>query len=204
MKSRLLTDGPPSAGASEAAQRVRYLSADGASVTPCPRTARSGTIPPPFASGAPSRTMCSMRTWSWNHSTCRRFVTAAATGPCSAGAQCAEICRLCAAATAAIRSHSVYPPQRVASACRQSTALGVGERPGVLAGGHVGRDPAAHVPQPVEVVRAHRFLEPGHAEVVEAAPHPHRLADRVAPVGVDEQLDVVPDGLAGEPHPGEV
>ena len=68
----------------------------------------------------------------------------------------------------------MIPPQRVASAWRQSThaarAAEVGERRGVLARGdlHPRGRAVAQQPQALEVERAHRLLEPAHAKLGEA------------------------------------
>src|SRR5699024_3486454 len=61
---------------------TRYASASSRSRIPCPASSRDGVICPPTGSSVPCRRACSIRTWSWNHSTCRRFGVAAATGAC--------------------------------------------------------------------------------------------------------------------------
>ena len=106
----------------------------------------------------------------------------------------------------------VIPPQRVASAWSTSTAPGL-EHPAeveqvvaVLAGGdvHAGRGAVAEQPQAVEVVGGDRLLEPGHAQLGESLGHGQGLLAAVGAVGVDEQLGVGPDRLAGGPDAAEV
>ncbi len=50
----------------------------------------------------------------------------------------------------------------------------------------------------------HRLLEPGHAQVGERLGHRQRLLARIGAVGVDEQLGIAADRLAGGPHRAEV
>ena len=80
----------------------------------------------------------------------------------------------------------------------------VGQRPAVLAGGHVHGDLAPHRGQPGEILRGHRLLEPGHAVIGQSLADPHRLAGGVAAVRVDVQLPVRSDDLAGQRHPLEI
>ena len=59
--------------ASRRAVRPRLISgwevlSNSARLIPCPAADRSGSFAPPFAFGAPSKNISSIRTWSWNHS----------------------------------------------------------------------------------------------------------------------------------------
>ena len=66
------------------------------------------------------------------------------------------------------------------------------------------RRKVAQVRQAVGVVAADRFFEPAHAEVVEFGADAAGLADGVAAVGVDHQLDCVAGQFAQPPDPLEV
>ena len=185
--------------------RTRYCSVSAARrVSPLPGVPGSGRIVPPTGSRVPSKNIDSIRTWSWNHSRCRRFGVAAAAWACRCGAQCPDTCSPNDAATrgdpqplgdAAAAGHvglqavdgagRAHPPEVV-----QVVA--------VLPGGDVGGDGVADLAQAVEVVGGDGFLEPAHVRG-----RPRRVMTRiaclrrVAAVGVDEQLDVVADDVAG-------
>src|SRR5699024_9038942 len=105
-------------------QRTRNGSATSSRrVNPCPgRPETPGRKYPPEGSSAPWNNQVSIRTWSWNHSTCRRLGAAAPTWACRWGAQWADTPRLDASANAAALNQTVTPPQRVTSIWRQSTA----------------------------------------------------------------------------------
>src|SRR5581483_8524594 len=91
------------------------------SSSPFPGRERSGRSTPPSGSGTPSKSMCSIRTWSWKYSRCRRRSTAQNACAEIAGAQCAETSTSCALARPEADSTPVMPPHRVTSACRTST-----------------------------------------------------------------------------------
>ena len=74
----------------------------------------------------------------------------------------------------------------------------------VLARGDIRGDLVPDLAQPVQVVGADRFLEPGHVLVRHRAGHPHRLLAAVAAVGVDVQFGVGADHAAREGDPGQV
>ena len=87
------------------------------------------------------------------------------------------------------------PPQRVTSACRQSTQpirlRKSASDIGVLAGGDVERRSLAHEPQPGEVGRRDRLLEPAYVPFVDVARGPAQcLLRRERAVRVDVQLGV--------------
>lgn len=131
---------------------------------------------------------------------CRRFGTHAAGATCNDGAQCAEMSTPKDAATAAQRIHSVSSAagdvdlQAVHRASREHPR-GISGAVAILAR----RDVAAqHLPQGGEVVKAvrgHGFLEPGDPEIVIDPAQPPGLPRGVTAVCVDEQLNVIPDGL---------
>ena len=85
---------------------------------------------------------------------------------------------------------------------RVEHALEVGQVVAVLAGRdlHARGRAVAQEPQPFEVVRGDRLLEPRHAVGGEALGQPQRFLARVGAVGVDEQLDLATHGLARRPH----
>ena len=127
---------------------------------------------------------------------------AAATGACSAGAQCAEtsqVVRVRRWLRAA--SQPVYPPQRVASSCRQSTT---GAQPaGVVAGRRRIRRRRRRSAR-----RARTAARPSRSSLLtgssnhttprssSAAPTRRAWAGGVAAVGVDHQLHAVAGQLA--------
>ena len=74
----------------------------------------------------------------------------------------------------------------------------------VLARGDIGGHLVANLAQPVEVVRADRFLEPGHVLVRHRPGHPHRLLAAVAAVGVHVELGVGADHPPREHDPSQV
>src|SRR6185437_13836874 len=92
------------------------------SASPWPGRAESGVARPAFSRGAPSNSMDSMRTWSWNHSMWASRGAAQAGARWMAGAQWLESGRFQASARSAARRKPVMPRQRVASACSTSTA----------------------------------------------------------------------------------
>ena len=94
---------------------------------------------------APSKSIDSIRTWSWNHSRWRRLGVAAATARCWCGAQCPDTSQAVRRRPRPRRGGTrVIPPQRVTSICRQSTygrhPVEVDQVVAVLPGRHVGRD----------------------------------------------------------------
>src|SRR5436190_1322602 len=92
------------------------------SSSPLPARERSGRRTPASGSGTPSSSRCSTRTWSWKYSRWRRRSTAQKACAEIAGAQCAETSSEWAFARPEAERRPVMPPQRVTSACRQSTA----------------------------------------------------------------------------------
>ena len=96
------------------------------------------------------------------------------------------------------------------SAWRQSTASGlehageVAEGVAVLPGRHVTGKAAAHLVESSQVVRRHRFFEPGHPELLcHRSGRGECLLGRVAAVGIDIELSIA-DHLAGQGHPVQV
>ena len=127
-----------------------------------------------------------------NHSTCRRFGTAAATGACRAGAQCAEIVqvvRLGDGGAAEPPGVTAAPGdvqlQAVHHRAQPVDVIKVG---GVLPGGHVAVHRRAHRGEAGEVVAGHGFLEPPHAEPIQGGADAARLTHGVAAVGIDHQV----------------
>src|SRR5579884_1023678 len=88
---------------------------------PLPAREKSGRRAPPAGERTPSNSIDSMRTWSWKYSRCRRRSTPHSACAESCGAQWPETSRPCADASPFTRRRPVMPPQRVTSACRQST-----------------------------------------------------------------------------------
>ncbi len=170
---------------------------------PCPVESGSSCIRPPVTGGTPSNSSGSSRAWSTNRSTCRRLGTAAATGACSAGAQCPEISRPWAAASAAPRSHSVVAGAaghvELQAVQDRAQPPGVEDAGGVLPCRHVAAHDRPDHGEGLEVVAADRLLEPGDAELVVLLTHGLGLADGVAAVGVDHHLHVAADDLAHQP-----
>ena len=130
---------------------------------------RSGAARRRAGSRTPSKSMRSMRAWSWKYSRCRtRRRRAAGVRRAATGAQCAE----------SGRSNASHERRRLQEAGDAAAARGVGlqhvDRAGlehapevrqvvaVLAGRdlHAGGRAVAQKPQPVEVVGRHRLLEP--------------------------------------------
>src|SRR5699024_895756 len=122
--SPFVVPGPVTPAPRNVRQRTRNGSATSSRrVNPCPgRPETPGRKYPPEGSSAPWNNQVSIRTWSWNHSTCRRLGAAAPTWACRWGAQWADTPRLDASANAAALNQTVTPPQRVTSIWRQSTA----------------------------------------------------------------------------------
>jgi len=80
----------------------------------------------------------------------------------------------------------------------------VGQVGAVLTGGDVGIDGIAHLAQSDQVVGGDGLFEPPNVQVLRRSHHPDGLLATVATVGVDEELDALPDDLPGLAHPVQV
>src|SRR5439155_1359699 len=80
-------------------------------------------------------------------------------------------------------------------------APGVDDVGAVLAGRDIGVHAGPDHGQALQIIGADRFLVPGDAAAGRLAQHPDRLLAAVAAVGVDVQLGVGPDDLAGAAPP---